>query len=449
MSTTMNTETVSKRTQIEPVVSNPIDGDTPYATVDAHHIPRDLEAIGDDTPMFALWDGEKKLARAPWARNGYAGKCTWAEKDIQTGDITDPRADLDTVLYAVEPELALTYRWHGDDETGHLQPCVLAPPRDRQPSPGWLFIDLDDVRDPVTGRIPVKVRDLIRELDAYTEVSTSGTGLHVFVRLEGGLPDDRGHFIAELDDIEPVVDGNTPQVEMYPNHRVAGVTFDHVAGTPFNRVPDRTETVHEIVDAYEHAETRGRETRDVDEDDLFERVHREMTGNHGGGSGGSNHCDYFDLDAQHVARHYGFDPASGNQGPHPEHGATTSKETGERSTNFKADSEGWFCFAHWNGGAALELVGVCEGVFDCHDVPEKGGGFVTDDDNRLLRTCVAARDAGLVSRDADPPYAALLALARRMNLIEAGDDELSRVDRNLVRATYGEIGLAELRGDQS
>jgi primase-polymerase (primpol)-like protein len=46
---------------------------------------------------------------------------------------------------------------------------------------GVVGIDLDDCRDPVTGEITPEAQEIVRRLHSYTEVSPSGTGLHIFV----------------------------------------------------------------------------------------------------------------------------------------------------------------------------------------------------------------------------------------------------------------------------
>jgi len=50
-------------------------------------------------------------------------------------------------------------------------------------------VDLDDMRDPETGRLSDRAKEIIDRLESYTEVSPSGTGLHVLVH--GFVPDGR------------------------------------------------------------------------------------------------------------------------------------------------------------------------------------------------------------------------------------------------------------------
>lgn len=43
-------------------------------------------------------------------------------------------------------------------------------------------IDLDDCRDPASGEVHPAAAGIVLELDSYTEISPSGTGLHIIVR---------------------------------------------------------------------------------------------------------------------------------------------------------------------------------------------------------------------------------------------------------------------------
>lgn len=49
----------------------------------------------------------------------------------------------------------------------------------------YILLDLDDVRDPATGKIVDWAMALVRLLDSYTEISPSGTGLHIIIRCHG------------------------------------------------------------------------------------------------------------------------------------------------------------------------------------------------------------------------------------------------------------------------
>ncbi len=83
-------------------------------------------------------------------------------------------------------------------------------------------IDLDDCRDPATGKLAGWALDFIDILKTYTEVSPSGTGVKIFVR--GVLPEGcRSGFK------RPEGDG---KVEVYSKGRFFTVTGQRVHGTP-------------------------------------------------------------------------------------------------------------------------------------------------------------------------------------------------------------------------
>lgn len=80
---------------------------------------------------------------------------------------------------------------------------------------GIVGIDLDKCRDATTGTLEPWAQDIVTEIDSYTEISPSGTGVHIFVR--GGLPPGRmkkGH------------------IEAYQQGRFFTITGRHLEGTP-------------------------------------------------------------------------------------------------------------------------------------------------------------------------------------------------------------------------
>lgn len=71
-------------------------------------------------------------------------------------------------------------------------------------SEGFVFVDIDKVRDPLTGDVQAWAQDVINALDTYTEISASGTGFHLVMR--GRLPQD---YHTEGSKVE-IYAGNTP-----------------------------------------------------------------------------------------------------------------------------------------------------------------------------------------------------------------------------------------------
>src|SRR5215204_2271305 len=79
----------------------------------------------------------------------------------------------------------------------------------------FVGVDLDHCLHPETGEVEPWAREIIDELDSYTEVSPSGTGVHILLRAE--LPDGRNR---------------KGPVEIYSHGRYFTVTGKHLEGTP-------------------------------------------------------------------------------------------------------------------------------------------------------------------------------------------------------------------------
>src|SRR5215216_2035579 len=76
-------------------------------------------------------------------------------------------------------------------------------------------VDLDKCLDPETGELEGWAQEIIGELDSYTEISPSGTGVHILVR--GELPTGRNR---------------KGRFEAYDRGRYFTVTGKHLPGTP-------------------------------------------------------------------------------------------------------------------------------------------------------------------------------------------------------------------------
>ncbi|PCR90481.1 phage NrS-1 polymerase family protein [Natrinema ejinorense] len=130
-------------------------------------------------------------------------------------------------------------------------------------------VDLDDCRDPETGRPTERAKRIINRFDSYTECSPSGTGYHILVT--GELPDGRnrcGH------------------VEMYDHARYFTVTGDHVSGTPTRVEPRQTELteVHETYvrepddDRHETLSPESDSNPPLSDDELLEKARNASNG---------------------------------------------------------------------------------------------------------------------------------------------------------------------------
>jgi len=104
----------------------------------------------------------------------------------------------------------------------------------QQESDPGAFVDGDDVQDPETGYIHPGFRALLEHLGAtYTDVSTSGTGVHAYYRAPDGLPlDGKNQATFEIDTEPWGANDDPPTVEIYANRHVCVTTAAHVPNTP-------------------------------------------------------------------------------------------------------------------------------------------------------------------------------------------------------------------------
>jgi putative DNA primase/helicase len=89
----------------------------------------------------------------------------------------------------------------------------------------YVGIDLDKCRDPESGEIEPWALEIIERLRSYTELSPSGTGVHIIVK--GTLP---------------LKGRRSGRIEMYVHSRYFTVTGNHLDGTPLN-IEERDEAL--------------------------------------------------------------------------------------------------------------------------------------------------------------------------------------------------------------
>jgi len=99
-------------------------------------------------------------------------------------------------------------------------------------------VDLDHVRDSQSGEIELWAQHIIKQLNSYTEISPSGTGVHIFVE----APD------LTLHRNKTTVSGNQA-IEIYNQNRYFTVTGNHLRGTPLE-IRERGEKLQEIYRNY-------------------------------------------------------------------------------------------------------------------------------------------------------------------------------------------------------
>jgi putative DNA primase/helicase len=131
-------------------------------------------------------------------------------------------------------------------------------------------IDIDKCRNAETGEIEPWARKIVAALDSYTEVSPSGTGLHIFVKATLPGPNNR-----------------KGPVEMYESGRYFTLTGEHLGGTPteIHERQDVLERLYRHVFNIEKASstTNGHKLRaatslDVGDEDLLELAKQAKNG---------------------------------------------------------------------------------------------------------------------------------------------------------------------------
>jgi hypothetical protein len=224
-------------------------------------------------------------------------------------------------------------------------------------------VDLDGCRDPESGEVDDDALDIVARLDSYTEVSISGTGLHVFVR--GALPAN----------VEAKEDG----VEMYTRGQYVSVTFDHVDGTP-TEARERPDALSALFSEYGGAVDRIEDRTPFDGEAPEDPFYRTP------------------VDAVYP------EAVPGRNVAHPIHGSDTG-------ANFRVDGDArskWRCWRHSVSGNVSQLLAMrylvesegrnpdtihCGGV--CRDMREDDGLFT-----EVWAWSVAE---GIVSGESVPP----------------------------------------------
>jgi len=102
---------------------------------------------------------------------------------------------------------------------------------------GYVGVDLDQCRDPETGEIEPWARDIINPLESYTEVTPSGTGVHIIVR--GMIPAGR----------------KKGQIELYATGRYFTFTGRHLEGMPLG-IEERPEAILKVFSDLEEPQTK-------------------------------------------------------------------------------------------------------------------------------------------------------------------------------------------------
>lgn len=324
----------------------------------------------------------------------------------------------------------------------------------------FIFIDGDDVRCPETGEIHPMFLEMLSELGlTYSDVSTSGSGLHAYYR--GDLPADETTAEWFIDDEPWGKNDDKPAVEIYAGKHVCVTTGDHLSDTP--------ETVSTInSDALERLVVENTDFDPVDK----HKINRNKNDSRAGEKPDSdNDGDRFDsddvaddvgecyasikeLDARDVAGKTIVQKWTNQSGDIHSFLPTWGSSSDGGTANI-VDEDSWTDTGHNSGhGGPIEMALIGENelshtearTYDADgnefwkgydilrdlgfELPEKPSeadvessdyynidlntlveGDVYSDPHSMLDACLKARDRGIVDEGVEPPTLALQAVA--------------------------------------
>jgi len=192
-------------------------------TIEPGVYPEDLQGVAQWLTWKPANDG-RKIPRAPYANPD------WPDKFVD----------------AQEPEVWTEFDTAAEWANKCLGHNLAFNIRDRAEfsAEEFVLIDYDDARDPETEKIHPLVWEHIERAGSYTDVSTSGTGVHIFAR--GELPDGVKAIDADLPDVPGFRDA---EIEVYDSARFSAMTGDHIDGTPRNTT-DCQPLIDDLADEY-------------------------------------------------------------------------------------------------------------------------------------------------------------------------------------------------------
>lgn len=383
-----------------------------------------------DLDIWLVWayDNEgRKVPRAPWLTDTCYPVSWGADANAR------PETTFEEALKWSRFkgwELADNWPFPEDQEDTNLKLGMLLP--HDPPEPPIMQVDLDDVRDPETGEINEFAREIIQRLaPAYTMVSTSGTGIHIYVR--SALPERMGKFIEDLDP----EDASVGQLELYDHGRFAAITGKWIEGTG-TEIPERQTEINELIERFSS------EADPLAEPERSELDLDEIRRNNESDNG--DRSPYYSEPVASVAEPE-FPKPRGEEieGAHPKHGGTKSDD--RDSTNFGINTRKnvWSCFAHESGGGPLSLVAMMENVIDCPDCGGKHSSALERlSDQEFAKVCLLARDRYGFS--GDPPYRAMLGVSRAMGLAMIDEEEgiMGRDCYKIARQIYDSMRPADI-----
>ncbi|MFN7934759.1 MAG: phage/plasmid primase, P4 family [Bryobacteraceae bacterium] len=132
----------------------------------------------------------------------------------------------------------------------------------------YVFIDLDGCRDAETGTITPEAEEIVSALSSFTEVSISGTGLHILCKTTKPLPK---------------AGARTGWIEIYSGDRFVALTGNVQDGATAT-IEERTDAVHDLYrrvfgdDGPAPPQPGTRETNDVDVDERIAKAFKAKNG---------------------------------------------------------------------------------------------------------------------------------------------------------------------------
>lgn len=402
---------------------------------DGVHVPEEAR----EEKLWVVWDVDEKTALAPWD-TGHMYRAKWSKNSGK-----NPRAKFKKAQAAADLPIRQIHKtWPFPDEDDlpeQVKPTILLPEKDYYDDTPITFVDYDDVVSD-DNTIPKEVWETVKYLGGPTFFSSSGDGLHQWVR--GELPSGLGKYIADFDEIG--------HIEMYDHSRMTGSTWRHVEGTPADELPEAQSAIDDIVEKYATED----HLRRMAEGEI-ESPHPADT-NRTGGSGNArtkkhsgDRSAYYEIDVQDIAETDTYfnryaSNTRGNQleGPHPQHGPQSGSGH-ETCTNFGVETSEnvWKCWLHDDGGGGLELIAIME----TRGVSCGNSGRIHDTPTKLLETCLYARDKySHRLEDEKPPYKALVGVAEVVGLSFKNEikRELGKDSYEMARKLYDDLEAGDI-----
>lgn len=111
------------------------------------------------------------------------------------------------------------------------------------PERNFVGVDLDGCRDKVTGKIEEWARGIITDLDSYSEISPSGTGVKVYCLGRSPFDTGRNQKLDQFPAVDPI---KKPGIEVYDHARFFAMTGNRLGGSLPKEPQERTAQVESV-----------------------------------------------------------------------------------------------------------------------------------------------------------------------------------------------------------